>query len=52
VQLSIPVEDVDQVHAAATSAGVEVLCAPTAGAFGGRRAVLADPDGNRVEISS
>jgi predicted enzyme related to lactoylglutathione lyase len=52
VQLSIPVDDVDRVHQAAVKAGVEVVCEPAPGAFGGRRAVLLDPDGNRVEISS
>jgi catechol 2,3-dioxygenase-like lactoylglutathione lyase family enzyme len=51
-QVSIPVDDVDRVHTEAISAGVEVLCEPASGAFGGRRAVLLDPDGNRVEISS
>lgn len=49
--VSIRVPDIERVHANARQFGMNVVTPPTDSPFGGRRAVIEDPDGNLVEIS-
>ncbi len=44
-------DDVDRVFTAAVAAGATALGEPTARAWGGRSAYVADPEGNRWEIA-
>lgn len=50
--LTLVVDDVDQVHAAAQDRGIEIIEPPTNLFYGQRRMLLADPDGQIVDVSS
>lgn len=50
--ITIVVDDVDAVHAAAQAAGASIAEAPRNLFYGQRRLLLADPDGQLVDVSS
>jgi predicted enzyme related to lactoylglutathione lyase len=50
IELGFTVVDLNAAIAAALAADVKILAAPTTQAWGGRVAVVADPDGNRLSL--
>ena len=50
--VTLVVDDVDAVYAAAQSRGIEIVEPPTDLFYGQRRMLLADPDGQIVDVSS
>ena len=50
--ITLLVDDVDEVHRAATEAGVEILEPPRNLFYGQRRMLILDPDGQIVDVSS
>lgn len=50
--MTLVVDDVDAVHALARDRGIEIIEAPRDLFFGQRRLLIADPDGQVIDVSS